>query len=282
MVVHVCKSDEDFRTKIGTAGSKPVLVMFTMERCGACKAISPLFNNLSDSYSSSISFLEADIRSSSGAALSVGVTCFPSFFVYVNGNVVSSLKGANKEKLEEIVRSWSKADSDMVPGFLQLEGNIMLNQIECSNACDDTPASNFFGGSQSVLRSDCDEQLILGIPFKQPVKLHSIFVKGNGGKAPKVVRVFINLPRALDFDDAQAIEPTQILEFGNTAGETGELLALKYVKFQNVHSLQLFIENNQEGGEVTELTDLKFFGMPNNVTRMDDFKRVSGDSNSGH
>jgi hypothetical protein len=41
-----------------------------------------------------------------------------------------------------------------------------------------------------------------------------------------------------------------------------------------LYILQLFIKDNQEGGEVTQLDYLGFIGTPVGATNMSDFKRV--------
>jgi hypothetical protein len=62
-----------------------------------------------------------------------------------------------------------------------------------------------------MIISDCDEQLIINLTFTQPVKVHSISIGGPaGGKAPKTVKVFANIPTTLSFDTAQQTEPIQV------------------------------------------------------------------------
>jgi len=49
-------------------------------------------------------------------------------------------------------------------------------------------------------------------------------------------------------------------------------IQLKYVKYQRVKSLTLFIEDNQ-GGEITALGGLKLTGRPVTSTNMAEFKK---------
>lgn len=60
------------------------------------------------------------------------------------------------------------------------------------------------------------------------------------------------------------------------------LVNLRFVKFQNVQNIQLFIKDNQSGGETTQLDRLQFIGAPIVTTKMDDFKRISGKKGEAH
>ena len=52
------------------------------------------------------------------------------------------------------------------------------------------------------LSSDCDEQLLINLKFKQPVRLHSVALKSlDSEKAPKTIKIFVN-PVNMSFDSA--------------------------------------------------------------------------------
>lgn len=57
---------------------------------------------------------------------------------------------------------------------------------------------------------------------------------------------------------------------------------MRYVKFQSVQNIQLFIKNNQSGGDVTQLDHLSFIGSPIVTTKMEDFKRIAGKKGQSH
>lgn len=57
---------------------------------------------------------------------------------------------------------------------------------------------------------------------------------------------------------------------------------LRFVKFQTVQNIQLFIKDNQSGGDKTQLDRLTFIGAPITTTKMDDFKRISGKKGESH
>jgi len=135
---------------------------------------------------------------------------------------------------------------------------------------------------RGVVVSDCDEQLIINFQFHQPVKIHSLWLRGPGEKGPKTVKLFINNPVPLGFDRAQSSPAVQQVEFAKEEGSGGGsneacLRQLNYVRFQNVKSLQLFILDNHGGGEQTVVEELKLYGTPLASTNMQEFKRVGWD-----
>lgn len=62
----------------------------------------------------------------------------------------------------------------------------------------------------------------------------------------------------------------------------GTPIPLRFVKFQNVLNIQIFIKDNQVGSDVTRLDHLAFYGSPINTTNMGDFKRVAGKKGESH
>ncbi|PIO67767.1 putative thioredoxin [Teladorsagia circumcincta] len=289
MPVRVCQDDSDYQAAMAEAGAKPVVVDFSAEWCGPCKMIAPVFESLSNRFLSMV-FLKVDVDKCEETAAQNGVSAMPTFIVFVNGAKVDTLRGANTSGLEAMVQKWADTQpAGDVPGQSDITSLIDKRQMECLNGDDSTPLSGLLEGT-NVLRSDCDEQLIISLPFNQPVKVHSIMIKGTDGKTPKNVRVFSNLPKTLDFDGASSVEAVQVLEFSEKAKSEPELLQLKYVKFQNVNNIQLFVENNLGGGDVryrykrlkligvqvTEIEQLKIFGTPLSGVNMSEFKRVAG------
>ena len=73
---------------------------------------------------------------------------------------------------------------------------------------------------------------------------------------------------------------------------SGDVILLKFVKFQNVKNMQFFfkvyhqirqnfylqhcLQDNQSGDDVTQIDHLCIIGTPIDTTNMKDFKRVSG------
>lgn len=77
----------------------------------------------------------------------------------------------------------------------------------------------------------------------------------------------------LGFEDCEDVDPTQTIHLSAAeVKEDADPVLLKYVKFQRVKSITLFIEDNA-GGEVTALGALKIYGRPISTTNMKDFKK---------
>mmetsp|Transcript_25317 Transcript_25317/g.75209 ORF Transcript_25317/g.75209 Transcript_25317/m.75209 type:complete len:198 (+) Transcript_25317:48-641(+) len=130
-----------------------------------------------------------------------------------------------------------------------------------------------------LLESDADEQLLLTIAFKGPMKVHSLQVDApSDGRAPKEVKLFVNCP-SLDFDDAEGRHAQQQLELA--AEQLGTRLPLDFVKFQSVQTLSLFVVSNQEEGEVSALSGVRLWGTAVATTNMTEFKRVAGEKGEG-
>ncbi len=135
----------------------------------------------------------------------------------------------------------------------------------------------FIGDSRLGCKSDADEQLLLHVAFNEVVKVRSIkltaFNQGLDEEAnPTVIKLFVNREN-IGFEDCDDIDPTQTLELSaEDLKEDGKPILLKFVKFQRVNSITLFIEENA-GAEQTSLGGLKFFGRSIGTTNMKDFKK---------
>ena len=130
-----------------------------------------------------------------------------------------------------------------------------------------------------VMESDADEQLLITLAFNTKVKLHSIIIDGpKDGSAPKDIKLFAN-KRSMSFDDAESANAEQSLELEPEM--LGAKIELKFVKFQNVDSVTLFVGSNQGDTDATSISKVQFFGAEIGVTKMADFKRVAGNAGEG-
>ena len=68
----------------------------------------------------------------------------------------------------------------------------------------------------------------------------------SAGHRPKTIRLFINRSNAIDFDEAETVEPTQEIELSESSydAEGVALVNLRYVKFQRVNTISVTPNSN--------------------------------------
>merc|ERR1712205_129174 len=148
---------------------------------------------------------------------------------------------------------------------------IEWTSVECLNQDDSFPAENALKSGlrdqdQMLLKSDADEQLLLTVPFKQLVKLHSLRVVAPvGDTAP-----------SMGFEDAENRKAAQEIELTAEQLAGDKPFPLNYVKFQRVSQVTLFFEDNASGGDedVTDVARIDLLGFTVETTNMKEFKKV--------
>ncbi|XP_063701603.1 thioredoxin-like protein 1 [Culicoides brevitarsis] len=287
MAVRAINDDSHFQAELTNAGIKLVVVDFTATWCGPCRSIAPHFERLPAKYPKAI-FLKVDVDKCQDTAAGQGVSAMPTFIFYRNRTKIDRIQGADINALEsKITQHYASGEDgdngdDYGQGLMDLATFIQANQCECLNEADDHPLAHCLKAGAGYLASDCDEQLIVSITFNQAVKIHSIKVKAPPAHAPKDIKLFINQPRTLDFDMAEGYVSVQDLSLTAKDCENGTPVNLRFVKFQNVQNIQIFIKNNQTGDDKTVIEHLAFIGAPIITTKMDDFKRVAGKKGEAH
>jgi len=278
--------DDEFIALMNSAGSsKLVVVDYNATWCGPCLKIAPVFIQLAHKFPQAL-FLGVDVDKCRETAVQQGVTAMPTFILYRNRVRVDTVKGAHPQELEEKIRrhygeSGESSDSSGPGGTTDVFPFVEQKSCECLNESDGTPFRAFLEG-KSKLESDCDEQLILVYGFNQNLKLQAFKIKAPSDSGPKTLKIFINQPKTLDFDGAASMTPTQEITL-TPEDLTGEKpVELRYVKFQNVSNLQIFIVDNQEGTDTTKIDSMVIYGLPLNTTNMSDFKRVAGTKGESH
>ncbi|GLI73514.1 hypothetical protein PoHVEF18_001732 [Penicillium ochrochloron] len=113
---------------------------------------------------------------------------------------------------------------------------------------------------QPELESDCDEQLLMHIPFTGQVKLHSILIyTAPTSAAPKTLKLFKNRDD-LDFSIASDLPPTQTIEVPQPVpGEDVFELPLNRAHWNTTTSVTIFVEDNWSDGE-EDVTKVGYIG----------------------
>ncbi|MBZ3884706.1 Thioredoxin-like protein 1 [Sciurus carolinensis] len=274
-------SDPDFQPELSGAGSRLAVVKFTMRGCGPCLRIAPAFSSMSNKYPQAV-FLEVDVHQCQGTAATNNISATPTFLFFRNKVRIDQYQGADAVGLEEKIKQHlendpgSNEDTDIPKGYMDLMPFINKAGCECLNESDEHGFDNCLRKDMTFLESDCDEQLLITVAFNQPVKLYSMKFQGpDNGQGPKYVKIFINLPRSMDFEEAERSEPTQALELTEDDIKEDGIVPLRYVKFQNVNSVTIFVQSNQGEEETTRISYFTFIGTPVQATNMNDFKRLT-------
>ncbi|EKD19313.1 uncharacterized protein L3040_009246 [Drepanopeziza brunnea f. sp. 'multigermtubi'] len=121
------------------------------------------------------------------------------------------------------------------------------------------------------VESDTDEQLMLFMPFQAMLKVHTLQITSLPPASseddkipmrPKTIQLYTNRAHNLGFDEADDIPATQSITLESKDwDETGTAtVSLRFVKFQNVTSLVLFIVDGDGEGEKVRIDRVRIIG----------------------
>ncbi|ERT02149.1 thioredoxin [Sporothrix schenckii 1099-18] len=187
---------------------------------------------------------------------------------------------------------WSGAS---VPrGYADITNHVEVQRTELLNV-DDAAAGNvrvLFGGgkpsgksealsasSADWVESDTDEQLMLFIPLQSNAKLHTLQITSHptdDAARPELLKLYSNSPHNLGFDEAEdtlatqevTIKPTDWNEQGTAS------IPLKFVKFQNITSLVVFVVSAQDGAEKVRLDRVRLIGEAGEKREMGKLEKI--------
>lgn len=180
MGVKKIEKDSLFREILNLNSTKLVVAGFYAIWCPTCKQVEPDFEKLSNKYDRAL-FLEVYVDKCPEIVPIEGVSTTPTFILYRNKLQVAKIQGANIAAVEVKIMDLYEAshvaavDDCGVPGHMDLSSFIIKRHCEALNDSDEHPLPRLFENS-GYIESDCDQQLILSLVFKQPVRVHSIKV----------------------------------------------------------------------------------------------------------
>ncbi|KAF2769916.1 thioredoxin-like protein [Teratosphaeria nubilosa] len=288
------------------SSSRVVVVDFWADWCGPCKAIAPVYEQLSAQLSrpGTITFTKVNTDQQKDITQTYNITAMPTFLIFKAARETKRIRGADPKGLDAAVKqlaqeagkadeeggaaegsssgsAWAGAaaprnysditDSVDVLGldFLNLDGDkgdkraVFASSKPSSLGKSDSTAKDW-------VESDTDAQLMLFIPFQSTLKLHTLHITSlpppgddDDISRPKSIRLYTNRSTVLGFDEADDTPCTQDLEIKDTDWDsrTGTAkVELRFVKFQNISSLVLFVVDNAGDTEKTRIDRIRLFG----------------------
>ncbi len=122
------------------------------------------------------------------------------------------------------------------------------------------------------VESDTDEQLMLFIPFQSTLKIHTLHLtslppsessEDDIPMRPKTIKLYSNRANILGFDETEDLPATQEITLApqDWDEKTGTAkIELRFVKFQNVSSLVVFVMDGDGDGEKVRIDRLRLVG----------------------
>ncbi|KAG9842103.1 DUF1000-domain-containing protein, partial [Aureobasidium melanogenum] len=129
--------------------------------------------------------------------------------------------------------------------------------------------SSSAAAAKDWIESDTDEQLMMYMPFQSSLKVHSLHItscptEGDDDVVrPRTLKLYTNKSNVLSFDEAESIPSTQdiTLQESDWDAKTGTArVDLRFVKFQNVTSLVIFVAEGEGEGEKTRIDRIRIIG----------------------
>lgn len=143
--------------------------------------------------------------------------------------------------------------------------------------------------SKDWVESDVDNQLMLYIPFTSTLKVHTIHITScvSGDEdddeapvRPKTIHIWTNRQHNLGFEEAEDVPTTQTIELKESDWDPETATAkleLRFVKFQSVYSLVLFVADGDGDSEKTRIDRIRFIGESGEKRDMGKLEKIGQD-----
>ncbi|KAK3329786.1 PITH domain-containing protein [Apodospora peruviana] len=261
-------------------------------------------------------FAKVNVDTQKDIPAAYSVTELPTFIIFRGGKVADKITGADPARLQAVVKklaadvenigssegggsaeSWRGAD--LPRGYGDITSQIEVQRTELLNFDSSTGGvrvlfeasqpSALSGGetisTKDWVESDTDEQLLLFLPFQSMLKLHTLQITScppvddeDAPKRPRTIKLFTNKPHNLGFDEAEDMSATQTIELSekdwNALGTAN--IPLRYVKFQNINSLVMFVVDGDgdSNSEKVRLDRLRLIGEAGEKREMGKLEKI--------
>lgn len=142
------------------------------------------------------------------------------------------------------------------------------------------------------VESDTDEQLMLFIPFQSTLKVHTLQITSvlpqvvdresdDTPMRPKTIHFYLNRAHILGFEEAEDVSATQTVELQphDWSDATGTAkVELRFVKFQKVSSLVMFIADGDGDGEKVRIDRVKVVGEKGEKRELGKLEKIGDDA----
>lgn len=184
------------------------------------------------------------------------------------------------ESSDSSAPSWLSLSS-LPKGYKDVTDQIDIKGLELLN-CDssfgsvrtlfDATAPSKKEDKKDWIESDTDEQLMLYVPFQSTLKVHSLYITSHALASsdddeepmrPKTIKLFINKPHILGFEEAEDVPETQTMTLASRDWDPKSGTAkveLRFVKFQNVTSLVMFVVDGDGTREKIRIDRVRIVG----------------------
>lgn len=145
------------------------------------------------------------------------------------------------------------------------------------------------GKESDWVESDTDEQLMLYIPFNSTLKVHTLHITSMPPASsededddelpmrPKTLRLFVNKPTILGFEEAEDIDPVQTVTISpeDWDSKTGTAkVELRFVKFQKVNSMVIFFVDGDGDAEKIRVDRIRIVGEAGQQREMGKLEKI--------
>ena len=96
----VTVTDQDFTEQV-LQSNLPVIVDFTAAWCPPCKALTPVFEKLSQTYTGKLIFASMDTDENLKAPMQVGIRGMPTLVLFARGQEIGRLIGPHPSRLQQ-------------------------------------------------------------------------------------------------------------------------------------------------------------------------------------